>query len=258
MKTASPKSRVNSATRALAVIEYLNRHNSAPMRDIVAALTLSRGTVYRLLQTLCDAGYLRRDEANGTYALGERVRSLADGYARERWIVEFAQDRLDSLCLSIKWPLKLLTRSDIDMVVRHSTDLLSPYTRAPTFAGFRQPLFQSPSGRLYLALCPPQQRRLLIDLIAREAPKTLPKDMPSLAGLFRRMKVQGFECDLGPSISTIAVPVFSSTQVFGCLSMQYYTSALTYTDIVQNFVPRLTKVADAITADLRRRPGYIV
>ena len=81
---------VQSFARGLAVLSVLNRYGSATALQLARESGVPRPTVYRLLQTLMDEGYVRRGTADDRFHLRLRVRGLSEGFEDEQWISAIA------------------------------------------------------------------------------------------------------------------------------------------------------------------------
>ncbi len=252
---AKPKSRVQSATRALRLIEYLNAYPGLSLAELAAAFALTRGTAYRLLETLCDEGYIERDTAMGGYRLGSRVRSLSDGYADEQWLKDYAIKRLYALADDVKWPLKLVTLHGFEMLVRASTDSRSPFAQSRTYAGYRVPLLRSAAGLVYLAFSQPAQRQLLIETVRQSSAQHDDIEAAASATLEKRLKEiarDGYAFIGDAKLTMIAVPVVTARGIFASIAMQFFTKALSRADVRTTYLPQLQKAADDIAAALNR------
>lgn len=250
---SKPKSRVQSATRALRLLEYLNAYPGTALRQLAQALDLSRGTTYRLLETLCDDGYLERDQVTGGYRPAARVRSLSDGFADEQWLRDYAIDRLAKLADEINWPLKLTTLNGFEMLVRASTDLRSPFAFRRTFPGHRVSLINSAAGMVYLAYATDDRRRLLINTIRNAMPDSQDAELaaaPDFPRKLEQIRADGYGFIPSQPISMVAVPIQTSAGVFGCVVMQYYTSAVKRRMVIEGLVPKLAQAARDIAAYL--------
>ena len=75
---------IRSFSRGLAVLSALNRHGSATALTLARESGVPRATVYRLLQTLQDEGYVGRRTADDWFHLRLKVRSLSEGFAASR------------------------------------------------------------------------------------------------------------------------------------------------------------------------------
>jgi IclR family mhp operon transcriptional activator len=74
---------IRSFARGLAVLAALNRNGSASALTLARETGLPRATVYRLLQTLLDDGYVGRGTADDRFHLLLKVRCLSGGF--EEW-----------------------------------------------------------------------------------------------------------------------------------------------------------------------------
>ena len=68
---------VRSFARGLQILEALNRHGSATALALARHTDVPRGAVYRLLQTLQEAGYVERSAGDDSFCLKAKVRQLA-------------------------------------------------------------------------------------------------------------------------------------------------------------------------------------
>jgi IclR family mhp operon transcriptional activator len=252
---SKPKSRVQSATRALRLLEYLNSYPGLSLAELAHVFSFSRGTAYRLLETLCDEGYVERDTATGGYKLGHRVRSLSDGYADEQWLKDYALDRLYALAADVKWPLKLATLHGFEMLVRASTDSRSPFAQSRTYAGHRVPLLRSAAGLVYLAFSHDDQRRLLMDMVKHSSPHTADINELNSPGWTKRFKDiarDGYAFVGDAKLSMVAVPVVTKGGVFAAIAMQFFTKALRREHVRADYVPLLQSAAQDIAAGLEK------
>src|ERR671921_214426 len=79
---ASSRSRnatqIKSVVRTLTMIEALSKHRGgATITGLAAELSLPKSSVFRMLNTLLEFGYVRQDPATERYALGPRFLHLA-------------------------------------------------------------------------------------------------------------------------------------------------------------------------------------
>lgn len=72
--TTSPVGDIRVLHRGLRVLEAVNLHNGARLRDIVRVTGLPKTTSYRILENLRGAGYLRREPGDERYFITLQVR----------------------------------------------------------------------------------------------------------------------------------------------------------------------------------------
>jgi IclR family mhp operon transcriptional activator len=252
---------VQSLQRGLAILETLNLHNGANLNRVAKLTGLTRGTVYRMLETLRTLGYLRKDPRAGQYWLEHKVRGLADGFADEAWVWDIAKPRMDALSRQIVWPVSIVTPSGITMLIRATTDYDSPLTMQHVPVGWRMPMVGGAAGRVYLAFSSPDQREILIDLVARSSQDNrdaLVHDRKALGQMLTETRKRGYAMvESSHRVTAFAVPVMTPRHVIGALVMRYYTSAMKQSEVATKFLPALnaaaTEIAEAFEALQPRR-----
>lgn len=71
---------VRAFKRGLDVLREVNRSGGIRAGDVARALDLPRPTVYRLLETLEELGYIARSASDDRFRVTRRALSLGDGY----------------------------------------------------------------------------------------------------------------------------------------------------------------------------------
>jgi IclR family mhp operon transcriptional activator len=228
---------IRALMRGLDALAVLNRRNGATVSEVAADIRLPRTTTYRVLETLCAAGYVFRDPADDRYRLTIMVRGLSDGFDDEAWINQAARPILNDLGREIVWPVAISTLSGTSMMVRETMDHRSPLAVEHYTAGHRIPLLTSAAGRAYLAWCPAEQRETLVDILSRSA-----REEDKLA------RNPGELARVSDEIS-LAVPVRIDDRVLACLTVRFSAAAVPMKVALERFLPRL----EAASNRLRRQ-----
>ena len=131
--------------RGIRVLEEIARGNGlGTARSIGATLGINQGTVYQILRTLQDSGYVHR-QPGGRYQLGARIAYLVDGYqiqaAPPQVIIDFLHTLHHAIDETVYAALALVRRSRS-----------WPPTRAPSACG-------SAASRWVTRRRPTQRRR---------------------------------------------------------------------------------------------------
>ncbi|MCB2108490.1 MAG: helix-turn-helix domain-containing protein [Rhodobacteraceae bacterium] len=246
---------VQSVSRALQVLEYLNQHSGGTVREISTETGLSRGTVFRLLETLRNEGYLRKDSGSPAYWLTGRVRALSDGYQEEWWIDEFAKQVIDELGAQTKWPVKLLTLSGYEMLTRVTTDFQSPLTDGKIPTGFRVSLLWTAAGRVVLAFSPANVREALVNgcqtgvmRVGRARRRVEKLGLSAIESICTRIRKNGYEIvdQEDTQYYSLAVPVIAGTRVVGALAIFFFRASIKQGHAVTTFKPMLDQAAKVI------------
>src|SRR5271165_1703225 len=246
---------IRSLMRGLDALTVLNLRDGATVSEVVQEIRLPRTTVYRILETLCDAGFVYRDGTDDRYRLTIMVRGLSDGFDDEAWVTQIAKPFIYDLCREIVWPVAIATLSGTSMLVRETTDHSSPLAVARYSAGFRVPLLTSATGLAYLAHCPATQRDTLIDLLARSGKpeEARAAARPELQQALREIRSQGYAAAnssrSGSDDITISVPVALDDRALAGLTVRFAAAALTLPAALTRFLPKLRDCADRIRSD---------
>lgn len=243
---------IRALLRGLDALAVLNRRDGATVSEVATEIRLPRTTTYRVLETLCAAGYVFRDPADERYRLTIRVRTLADGFDDEAWVSDVARPALDELGREIVWPVSIATLLGTAMVLRETTDHRSPLAVERLAAGLRVPLLTSAAGRVYLAFCPEAQRETLVDILARSAREedALARNRDELSRILNEVRAQGYATTVrARRVSdevSLAVPVAIEDRALACLSVRFGASAVPMKLALERFLPRLREAAQRI------------
>ena len=245
---------IRALMRGLDALQTLNVRNGASVTDIAKAINLPRTTAYRVLETLCAAGYAIRDPADERYRLTVKVRSLSDGYDDEAWVRDVAKPHLEQLGAQLVWPVALATLHGTDMMVRESTDKDSPLALERYSAGFRVPMLGTSTGRVYLAFCGAEQRDTLIGMLSHsnDPLNAMARQPERLTAILQEVRQNGYSSLESPSRadSNIAVPLMADGRILGGLTIRYIRSAMSQDEAVEKFLSPLRNTAAAIAADV--------
>ena len=247
---------IRALTRGLDALTVLNLRDGATVSEVAQEIRLPRTTVYRILETLCNAGFVFRDTADERYRLTILVRGLSDGFDDEAWISQIARPSINDLCRDIVWPVSIATLSGMTMLVRESTDHSSPMALERFPVGFRTPLLTTAAGCVYLANTRPPQSDTLIDSLARSN-KEDDKPARARAELQRALaeiKATGYATSsrtrrLVDEIS-LSVPVLLHDRALASLTVRFAASVVPLKIGVERFFPNLRQCAASISSSL--------
>jgi IclR family mhp operon transcriptional activator len=246
---------IRALLRGLEVLHVLNQHNGATVSEVASAIDLPRTTTYRILETLCHAGYAYRAAIDERYRLTILVRGLSDGFDDEAWVTQIARPYMYQLCAELVWPIAIATISSATMLVRQTTDHRSPLAVEKCGPGFRVPIIGSASGVAYLTWCPKEQRDALLDLLAKSK---RPEDQPAanrkkVYDLLLETRNRGYAAwrrqrRISDEIS-LSVPILAGERLLAVLSIRFSSTAIPEEEAVKRFVPRLRAIAQQIGDD---------
>ncbi len=243
---------VRAFKRGLDVLHEVNRSGGIRAGDVARRLDLPRPTVYRLLETLEELGYVARSSSDSRFRVTRRASSLGDGYDPGVVICQAAAPTLGELGRRLVWPVDLSTYENAAMVIQETTHPRSPLSIDRGMIGKRLPMLRTSAGRAYLAACPGRERDVIIGHLQRiDEVEDRPFLQPDrLARIIEETAQRGYamrsEGEYNAKTASIAVPIVREDVVFGCISIIWIRSALSLDEAVAAFAEPMREAAAAI------------
>jgi IclR family transcriptional regulator, mhp operon transcriptional activator len=244
---------IRALIRGLDALTVLNSRDGATVSEVAQEIRLPRTTVYRILETLCGAGFIYRDSSDDRYRLTIMVRSLSGGFDDDAWVTQIAKPLIGDLGRELVWPVSISTLLGTSMIVRetNSSALLEIERHS---AGYRLPMLSTASGRVYLSFCPAPQREAVLDILARsgkEEDRLARAPRTDLTRILSEVRSGGFSATsrtrrLVEEIS-VSVPVLSEDRIHACLSVRFAANALPQKAGIERFLPKLRQCASRIS-----------
>ena len=155
---------VRSLVRGLEILKALNKAGSARPGLLARRVGLARPTVYRLLETLEEGGFVAKSASDERYRITERTGRFFARYDAAQEIDQSACTAFDEAARRCPWLLHLSTCENDAMVVRLASRSAIPLMPWRGYVGERLPLAGSSAGKVYLAACHDAQRGQLLDI----------------------------------------------------------------------------------------------
>lgn len=155
--------------RAAAALSAIGAATSETVRasDVARAIGLGASTTARLLASLEELGYVRRDPATGFYSIGTAILELASHGLNQNPVHREARAAAQELAQRIGLSVNVGVRDGTSVVyLCHFEGALAP--KSHTMVGMRQPLHASALGKC-----------LLLDLTEEERRDQLGDDLPA-------------------------------------------------------------------------------
>jgi DNA-binding IclR family transcriptional regulator len=143
---------VKSAARTVELLELLAARGNQParLRELSDGMAAPRSSVYALLRTLVDRGWVRMDATGTLYSIGVRALLAGTTYLDTDPVLRIVQPLISDLSSELDETIHYgrLHRSDIVyLATRESTQYLRPFSRV----GRRLPAFSTALGKSLLA-----------------------------------------------------------------------------------------------------------
>jgi IclR family mhp operon transcriptional activator len=218
--------------RVLAVLESANRLPAITVRAISDDCGIPPSSVVRILETLCDQGFLVHVSRRGGYVLTSKVKRLSSGFHGTHMVIEFLKSLADDLTRRHLWPHSVATFEKDAMVVQYSSIPLSPLSHVHSTLHKRLSMFSRAHGRAYLAFCSSVERHRLVRITASEK---RPEDCIVRSGqewrrLIQQSQRRGYALRIGevdPFTGSLAVPItIAPGRVIATLGMTFFRSVV--------------------------------
>jgi IclR family mhp operon transcriptional activator len=243
---------LSSLKRGLRALSLLNLREVVTATELAAELRLARTTARRVLDTLVEEGYAEKMTREHKYRLTPMVNVLSSGFSDESWIAHVAEPLLARKTIEIGWPLVVATPSGDQMMVRVSTDRLTPLALDHFGVGFKTPMLHGTSGHVMLAFMSQQHREATLQVIrsSTDPKQALAREDARLRSIVNVVRSQGFAHIIYKEYpeASVGVPIFLNGVARACLLMGYVKAALKPAQIVDTYVPQLKSLSEAITA----------
>ena len=178
---------------------------------------------------------------------------MSDGFLDDEWVTEIAAPMMAEFTREHVWPVSLFTFEAGKMLVRDTTHRLSALSIDYGMVGKRMGMLRTAGGLAYLAFCPDNERKVILDLLAQsdEPDDQQAREVHMLDGLFKSIRAKGYatqERVINPKAASISVPIIVGRKVHGCMSLIFIASAMTMSEVEKKLLPPL----QAMTMKLAR------
>ena len=240
---------LKSLKRGLKALTLVNLKGSLTISELSKALSAPRTTAERVLGTLLAEGYVERDPETKRYFLTARVRALSHGFGDESWIAHVAAPILFETTGEIGWPLCIATPVGEYMSLRITSDPATSLRLHRRHVGSEIAMSVSSSGIVHLAFLEPEQRRILLDILARSTDpmQIYATDPQRVRFAIEEAQANGYSFGLDHGRErSVALPIFAHGHIKAVLLMVFMAAGLSHERVVAEFVLRLRTMAAEI------------
>lgn len=247
---------MRALTRGLAILRFVNAAGDPRPSEIAAGLALPRPTVYRLLQTLEEAGYVALSPTDNRVRVTRLAAGLGDGFAMTSRICQAAGAIFAAYAPRIIWPLDISVYENGAMAIQETTHNSSPLSIDRGMTGFRLPMLRTAAGRVYLAHCDEGERDIILEQVRRlNDPADAPFFEPqSLGRMLTETRAAGFATRQGGGFraktASIAVPLIFAGTVAGAITIIWTRQAMTLQDALARYGALLGEIAARIAREI--------
>ena len=207
--------------------------------------------MHRLLETLEALGYVTHTKADECWHLTAQIKALSAGFHDDLWVTRVAAPIIQELGRELLWPVDLVTFEHDAMIIRETTHFQSPFSIDRGMAGTYLPILGTAGGRAYLAFCPADERKAILDHLRRSknADAAPAHDSHYIEHLLADTKRLGYGSryeGFNPHTASISLPVRQGERVLACVTVIWIASAMSFGEGVKRNLAPLQRAATRI------------
>ena len=244
---------VQPVLKALKVLEYVaEKGHEVTLTEVATELKLPKTTVFRYLQTLTAASFLRHDPSRDRYGVGLRFRALAKVEKGLQRLRSLAQPEMAELGRMFNETINLGILAEgqvvyIDMIEANRA------LRMQARIGDRHPLHSTSLGKAMLAFLPDPKRQNLLEGSLKAITVKTVTDRAALRRQIEDVRRKGYAIEIGENEDgsmCIGVPITDeSGESVAALSLSAPERRMT-PDITRKAIAALRGAADRISIQL--------
>ncbi len=156
---------IGSIFKVCSLLEMLSTRKSWELSELCKEAKLPKTTVHRMLLTLEDNGYVVQEKQRGEYSLSFKLFSIGSRVLRHSNLVDIAKPYCRELLDAVDETVNLCVVAGTEMLVVDK-QVTSQMLRQDSVIGSSFPLFQSASGKIFLAFAEKDESEKVLGLIS--------------------------------------------------------------------------------------------
>lgn len=251
------KSAVATKPKGLQVLQVINQKVGLKAAEISSIADMPRPTIYRILETLEELGFVAQDRSSGLWRVTLHAKSLSAGFREADWIVQAVVPQMVSLGRRVLWPLDLVTFNNDSMIIRESTHDFSPYSVNHGMVGLHLPLLDTAGGRAYLSFTSDVERSQIVQALQAKSGESHPlmtADGP-LDEVIRKCRELGLgyrSNGFRSETASLSAAIQHGDRIIACLTLIYFKSAMSLSKAVEIYREDLLSTVYEIQKTLPR------
>ncbi len=216
---------VPAVDRAIDVIEFISsRENDLSLSDIIDNVNIPRQSLIRILNTLCNRGFLDKSSKRGVYRMGLKFLYLGHRLQDKFDLRTMAWESMKELSQETRKTIELSTLDRDQLILLEQirgSEGLSLYSRVGSVFPY---LHAVSVGKVYLSLMTKEKRQRVLEKIGLPAvTKNTITDIEILENEIRQVQECGYgfeDQELREGVRRVAAPIFNiDNELVGCIGL---------------------------------------
>lgn len=251
-------SKNQSLARGLAILQAFDEITpEAGVREISRRLNLDRSTVFRLIRTLVDAGFLEQNPVTQKYRIGPRTFEVGQRYTNSGPLYDIAARQMRELHEQQGIDVYLAVR--LETVVLYLSAIEGDDVVFRAIAGTRGHLHSTSLGKILLASESPEVARNIISTISLpQLTKRTKSSRRALSSEIAKVRRQGYAVSDGENLAgvfSVAAPIRNPYgQVVAAISGSYSRDKMSATRL-KKMIAAVRRCADSVSKGVGAPPA---
>ena len=252
---------IGAISKVCSLIEMLSTKKSWELSELCRAVGMPKTTVHRMLLTLEDNGYVVQEKLRGEYALSFKLFSIGSRVVNHSNLVDIARPFCKELLEAVDETVNLCVVSGTEMLVIDK-QVTSQMLRQDSIVGSSFPLFQSASGKVFLAFAEKDEADKVLALLKAQSgshkPEVVSPGFLEELGTVRQTGVAHDYEEVFKGVRCIAAPIFDfQNKLVATLSISAPTvrlNEIANAKIQSNLIATTQKISRRLGASALGRP----
>lgn len=245
---------VQSVERALTILEILSHYNNGlGVTELSEKVNLHKSTVYRLLSTLIEKGYVMQDEETNKYKITLKLFEIGNKKVESMDLLSLSKPYTRKLMESVNEVVHLVVRDKNEIIYIDKVEANNTI-RMSSSVGKRYPMYCTANGKAILAHLPNSKLfEIWNNSKVKKNTKNTITDIGVLIEQLKIIKEKGYaidneECEIG--VVCVGAPIFNRFgEIEGAVSIS--GPSIRMTDEKKEIVVKVvTKCAHLISKEL--------
>lgn len=225
MTEKTDRNLVPALARATEIFDFIaSSEEGATFPEINLALDIPRSSIFRILMTLQELGYITQEKASGAFFLGPKLSFLAKAVKRKFNLIDICDPYMKKLSLEIGETVKLSVLQNYEVVVIHKVN--SPgHLKLTVAVGSKLPLHAGGASKILLSSLTEKEIDQLLEGKLKQYTSNTLIDPEQLQEKMKEIPLKGYAEDLEEYMDGIRAIAFPLTdrkgKIIAALSIPY-------------------------------------